>query len=227
MVLKINLQDVGRYTASNYGVLKIVFEMNLKLFQQECAKKIFIVLRDFDDRYDVKEKITDLILQDILTIWKEIKKPERYKDYSPNRFFEFEFTTLPHKFYFEERFDEETKLLRNRLNKNSPNFIFKHSATEKNVPIDGIAQYSRQIWNDIISNKDLNIPSQKEMLANYKCNEIKQNAIQAVNNEIELLVVDSTTKILDNFKSRCEKIQKIALGINCYFKLTLNTLRYL
>ena len=40
-VLIVNMwtSDVGRYTASNYGVLKIVFEMNLKLFQQECAKK--------------------------------------------------------------------------------------------------------------------------------------------------------------------------------------------
>ena len=36
-VLIINMwcSDVGRYTASNYGVLKIVFEMNMKLFQQE------------------------------------------------------------------------------------------------------------------------------------------------------------------------------------------------
>ena len=44
-VLLINMwtNDIGRYTASNYGVLKIVFEQNLKLFQQESEKKIVIV----------------------------------------------------------------------------------------------------------------------------------------------------------------------------------------
>ena len=53
-VLMINMwtNDIGRYTASNYGVLKIVFEMNLKLFQQESEKKIVIVLRDFDEDND-------------------------------------------------------------------------------------------------------------------------------------------------------------------------------
>ena len=36
-ILIINMwtSDVGRYTASNYGVLKIVFEMNLKLFEKK------------------------------------------------------------------------------------------------------------------------------------------------------------------------------------------------
>ena len=48
-VLMINMWtfDIGRYTASNYGVLKVVFEQNLKLFQQESEKKIIIVLRVF------------------------------------------------------------------------------------------------------------------------------------------------------------------------------------
>ena len=65
--------------------------MNLKLFQQECAKKILFVLRDFDDKYDVKEKISEMILQDIYSIWEGIKKPEKYKDFTPDKFFEFEF----------------------------------------------------------------------------------------------------------------------------------------
>lgn len=192
--------------------MKIVFEMNLKLFQQECAKKILIVLRDFDERYDVKERITQLILQDIHNLWKEIKKPEKYKDYSPNRFFEFEFITLSHKFYYEEKFEKETNELRSRLTKNNFDYLFHHVAAEKNVPFDGISLYCKQLWNDIISNKDLNIPSQKEMLANFKCNEIKQNALLAVQNEIESLSLDSAAKLLDNFKNRCERIQKIVLG---------------
>jgi hypothetical protein len=38
---------VGRHGASNYGLLAIIFEVNLKLFDQNCSKKLLFVLRDF------------------------------------------------------------------------------------------------------------------------------------------------------------------------------------
>ena len=40
------------------------------------------------------------------------------------------------------------------------------------VPADGFGVYVRQIWETIKSNKELNLPSQKEMLATYRCDEI-------------------------------------------------------
>jgi protein SEY1 len=198
--------------------------MNLKLFQQECAKRIVIVLRDFDERYDVKEKIQELIMTDINTIWKEIKKPEKFRDYTPDQFFEFEFTTLSHKFYFEDKFKSEVAQMRKRLFHEDPQYLFRHVLEEKTVPLDGLSIYCRQIWGDIISNKDLNIPSQKEMLANFKCMEIKDQALQTVNNEIESFTMDSSVKMLDNFKSRCEKIQKTAISV--YDETAKNYLKY-
>ena len=51
--------------------------MNLKLFHQECAKKILIVLRDFDQKRNLKSRIQELILQDIRNIWNDIKKPKK------------------------------------------------------------------------------------------------------------------------------------------------------
>ncbi len=58
-VLLINMwtTDVGRYGASNYGLLKVIFEVNLKLFGQQSAKKLLFVLRDFDDRGNNFERI--------------------------------------------------------------------------------------------------------------------------------------------------------------------------
>lgn len=49
-VLLINMwaQDIGRYGASNYGLLKVIFEVNLKLFDQSSSKKLLFVLRDYD-----------------------------------------------------------------------------------------------------------------------------------------------------------------------------------
>ena len=42
--------DIGRYGASNYGLLKVIFEVNLKLFDQHASKKLLFVLRDYDER---------------------------------------------------------------------------------------------------------------------------------------------------------------------------------
>lgn len=39
--------DFGRYQASNYGLLKVIFECNLKLFGQTRDKKLLFVIRDF------------------------------------------------------------------------------------------------------------------------------------------------------------------------------------
>ena len=98
-VLLINMwtTDIGRYGASNYGLLKVIFECNLKLFGQSSAKKLLFVLRDFDDRGNNKEKIQTAINKDITTLWSEIYKPEKFKDSQASDFFEFEFCMLAHK----------------------------------------------------------------------------------------------------------------------------------
>ena len=53
--------DIGRYGASNLGLLRVIFEVNLKLFGQSSAKKVLFVLRDFDDRGHNFERIRDII----------------------------------------------------------------------------------------------------------------------------------------------------------------------
>ena len=61
-VLLINMwtTDIGRYGASNYGLLKVIFEANLKLFDQAASKKLLFVLRDYDNRIEAKT-IMDLL----------------------------------------------------------------------------------------------------------------------------------------------------------------------
>ena len=54
-------KDIGRYGASNYGLLRVIFEVNLKLFGQQSAKKLLFVLRDFDDRGNNKQRIMEII----------------------------------------------------------------------------------------------------------------------------------------------------------------------
>jgi hypothetical protein len=104
--------DIGRYGASNYGLLKVIFEVNLKLFNQHSSKRLLFVLRDFDDRGNNFERIKGIIDQDVTNIWKDIYKPDEYKDSKPEDFFAFEFSLLPHKQFEEEKFYSEAKALR-------------------------------------------------------------------------------------------------------------------
>ena len=208
-ILIINMwtSDVGRYTASNYGVLKIVFEMNLKLFEQKTAKKIIIFLRDFDPTRKRKDKIEGLILEDIHKIWKDIKIPEKYAGKGPENFFSFEFITLPHLIYREKDFKEEIENLRKRLVKDSPNYFFSNLSSIKNVPADGLKQYVTQIWTDIMNEKDLDIPSQREMLANYRCNEIKNQILSSYDKQFKEIYKLSTEKDIPNFKDICTDLK--------------------
>jgi hypothetical protein len=106
--------DVGRYAASNYGLLKVIFEVNLKLFDQKSAKTLLFVLRDFDKR-DNAERIKIILENDIRRIWSEIFKPDKFRDSQPEQFFKFEFFMMPHKNFEEEKFLEKAAELRDRF----------------------------------------------------------------------------------------------------------------
>ena len=89
-VLLINMwtKDIGRYGASNYGLLKVIFEVNLKLFAQNSSKKLLFMLRDFEDRGgSYGEKIKETLMNDLNKIWSEIYKPDKFIDKKLTDFF--------------------------------------------------------------------------------------------------------------------------------------------
>ena len=107
--------DIGRHGASNYGLLQVIFEVNLKLFEQQSAKKLLFVLRDFDDRAGNFEKYRGILDKDINDIWDKIYKPEHLRQSRATDFFRFEFAFMPHKIFQEEKFITKAKELRGRF----------------------------------------------------------------------------------------------------------------
>lgn len=55
-------------------------------------------------------------------------------------------------------------------NKESENYLLKNMNFEHNLLFQDIAIYAEQIWATIRSNKDLNLPSEKIVIANMRCN---------------------------------------------------------
>lgn len=140
-VLLINMwtTDIGRYGASNYGLLKVIFEVNLKLFDQQSSKKLLFVLRDYDNRIKF-EQIKAMIDKDLNQIWSEIYKPDQFANSKPEDFFAFEFIMMPHKIFEPDEFTRKAYELRGRFDREASDTLFLDHGTNtpQNVPMDGM-----------------------------------------------------------------------------------------
>lgn len=186
-VLLVNMwfQDIGRYNASNYALLKTVFELNLQLFQKNKTGKTLLLftIRDHDDRTPM-DALEDQLMKDIQNIWNSLIRPDEFKSSLVSDFFDFEFVGLPHKVYREKDFFEEVDKLRDRFVNPSNNKYLFQAKYKKNVPIDGFQFYASSIWETILKNKDLDLPTQKEMLAMYRCGAISNEVYAEFENKV-------------------------------------------
>ena len=138
------------------------------------------MLRDYDDRIE-RSKIEMMIQKDIDQIWGEIYKPEQHANSVAKDFFQFEFVMMPHKIFREEDFFATGRELKARFDKNAENTLFDSTTDDGlKVPIDGMPIYVGQTWSVIKDEKELNIPGQKEMVANFRCNELKDETLMRV-----------------------------------------------
>ena len=75
-----------------------------------------------------------------------------------------------------------TQLKDKFVNCNNPDYYLKrahnnnsnnsNNSSSKTVPLDGFGLYACSVWDTIKQAKELSLPSQKEMLATYRCDEV-------------------------------------------------------
>ncbi|XP_004365208.2 hypothetical protein CAOG_00337 [Capsaspora owczarzaki ATCC 30864] len=214
-VLMVNMwsNDVGRYQASNYGLLKNVLDLHLQLFQEEgCRTLLLFVLRDHSKRMTTAELLTGSLRKDMENIWSDLVKPEKFKNSSVTDFFDLEFAVLPHKEYAEDEFLQCVGDLRKRFEDKSGEGIFKRDY-KKNIPADGFNAYASKIWETIMSNKDVDIPTQKEMLATYRCEEISDEVYQPVGEQFAVWrAAVASGQLVPNFGKRAQELIDGALA---------------
>lgn len=174
-VIIINLWEnmVGLYNGANMGLLKTVFEVNLQLFRHENRVKtlLFFCIRDFIGQTPL-ENLERVMMDSLHGIWKELSKPAGLEQAKLEDFFDFMFATLPHKLLQPKDFDSAAVALQQRFNnRNDKNYVFQ-KIYHKNIPSDGFAIYAKSIWAKIIESKDLDLPTQQQLLAQYRCDEI-------------------------------------------------------
>ncbi|KAG1750326.1 RHD3/Sey1, partial [Suillus paluster] len=183
-VLLINLWEhhVGFYQGANMGLLKTVFEVNLGLFGKKAhdgsqgRTLLLFVIRDHIGVIPLANLQTTLTA-DLTKIWDSLSKPQDLQNRRLSDYFDLSFTALPHKILAADQFEAEVQELRKRfVDKKRDDFIFK-PAYHKRIPADGVAFYMENIWQQVQTNRDLDLPTQQELLAQFRCDEISSVAL--------------------------------------------------
>lgn len=193
-ILIINIWEtqVGLYQGANMGLLKTVFEVNLKLFGKlksstanasAVSKKIsdhkVLLLFVIRDHLGVtpKEALADTITDDLKKMWDSLTKPTDLSHFKFSDFFDVDFHTIGHKVLQPEKFEDDVKLLGDRLI--NPNDTLFNSNYHHGVPVDGWALYAENCWDQIDNNKDLDLPTQQILVAQFKCEEFAKKSFDS------------------------------------------------
>ncbi|KAF9186847.1 Dynamin-like GTPase that mediates homotypic ER fusion [Haplosporangium sp. Z 767] len=215
-VLIVNLWEhqVGLYNGANMGLLKTVFEVNLQLFGGNRGKEktlLLFVIRDHVGATPLAN-LSNTLRADLERIWHGLSKPEGLEDCQITDYFDFMFTTLAHKLLQPEKFDADVDKLRLRFTDPSdPNFVFQPQYS-KRVPADGLHIYAGGIWDKIMTNKDLDLPTQQELLAQYRCDEIANSAFAVFQESIkEFRQPIESGNIVDDLGPKMNDIRGVAM----------------
>jgi len=176
--------DLGRYTASQYGLLRTILQVNLELFGKsrhgQSKTVLVFVIRDYASSLTPMDKLETLLNNDVLQIWSQIEKPPDLENSKASDFFELKFIGLSSFMLNKDAFIEDIRSLRKSLRHD-----WLRSENSKKIPIDGQAAYMNSIWNAIINNSDLDIPSQKVMLSTFRCEELKGESLKVLRHTLD------------------------------------------
>ncbi|EME85819.1 uncharacterized protein MYCFIDRAFT_59614 [Pseudocercospora fijiensis CIRAD86] len=190
-VLIVNIWEhqVGLYQGANMGLLKTVFEVNLQLFLKGAKSVprslLFFVIRDHLGHTPL-ENLKNTLLQDLSRIWQSLSKPQGLEKSRIEDYFDFAFVALPHKILMPEKFEQEVARLGTRFREgykdpkraglvdDEPVLLPEY---HRRIPADGFPMYAQGIWEQIDSNKDLDLPTQQELLAQFRCDEISKEVL--------------------------------------------------
>ncbi|SMR46488.1 unnamed protein product [Zymoseptoria tritici ST99CH_1E4] len=194
-VLIVNLWEtqVGLYNGANMGLLKTVFEVNLQLFLKDSKavprSLLFFVIRDHVGSTPLAN-LKQTLISDLSRTWSTLSKPPGLENSSIEDYFDFAFVGLPHKLYAPEKFEKEVAKLGARFRegfKDPKRAGLVDESTEpillpeyhRRIPADGFPMYAEGVWEQIDSNKDLDLPTQQELLAQFRCDEISKEVLVA------------------------------------------------
>ena len=130
-------------------------------------------------------------MADLTRLWSGLSKPPGLEQSKIEDYFDFAFVALPHKILQPEKFVEEVQKLGTRFREGYQDpqrktFLLDDATLpiflpeyHRRIPADGFSVYAENVWAQIDSNKDLDLPTQQELLAQFRCDEIAKEVLVA------------------------------------------------
>ena len=150
---------------------------------------LFFVIRDHLGTTPLKN-LQNTLIQDLSRIWSGLNKPPGLEKSKIGDYFDFAFAALPHKILQPDRFVSEVEQLGTRFRegfRDSRRDAFKGDQDSdgvflpeyhRRIPADGFSIYAQQVWDQIVNNKDLDLPTQQELMAQFRCDEISREVLE-------------------------------------------------
>ena len=174
-VLMVNMwcNDLGREVASGKPLLKVVFQVNLRLFTPRKTTLLFVIR---DKSRTPEDRLLETLREDLRRIWDGITKPERHESSSFEDFFRLEFVALSHFEHAREGFVRDCEKMRRRF------FVDEDTDAANDVsaavPASGLAVSLREAWRAVRENRDLDLPAHGVMVATVRCEEIARERLK-------------------------------------------------
>lgn len=150
---------------------------------------LFFVIRDHLGTTPLAN-LRNTLVQDLTRIWSGLSKPVGMEKSKIEDYFDFAFAALPHKILQPERFVSEVAKLGTRFREGHRDprrdplkgdqelegGIF-YPEYHRRIPADGLSIYAEGVWDQIVNNKDLDLPTQQELMAQFRCDEISREVL--------------------------------------------------
>lgn len=156
---------------------------------------LFFVIRDHLGTTPLAN-LRNTLVQDLSRIWSGLNKPPGLEKSKIEDYFDFAFAALPHKILQPDRFVSEVEKLGTRFRegfRDPRRDAFKNdqdsdgvflSEYHRRIPADGFSIYAQQVWDQIVNNKDLDLPTQQELMAQFRCDEISREVLEGFDETI-------------------------------------------
>ena len=138
--------------------------------------------------------LRNTLTQDLSRIWASLSKPPGLDSSRIEDYFDMAFATLPHKILQPENFVKEVAKLGTRFREGHRDTKRDPLRMEeggiflpeyhRRVPADGFPIYAEGVWDQIVNNKDLDLPTQQELMAQFRCDEIAKEVLIAFDETI-------------------------------------------
>lgn len=186
-VFEVNLQlflKDKKYVCEEWG-----FDNNANYWHSSTPRSLLLfVIRDHLGTTPLSN-LRQTVTQDLTNIWASLSKPKGLEKSKIEDYFDLAFSALPHKILQSEKFVEEVGRLGTRFREGYRDpkkqgirgdqdydgvFLPEY---HRRIPADGFARYAEGVWDQIVSNKDLDLPTQQELLAQFRCDEISREVM--------------------------------------------------